>query len=514
MIDSYKELSDNDLHLLQEALEKYNSRAFDEAERMFGYLSLRYSDNPEVINNYGVCLFMKGRIKDAILQFVKVLDLDPDYKNSVINIKKSFKAFFKEENIHDIVISHLDTPNISEPLKGMECFEGWAVSNSGIENIEVSVDDKFVCYAEYGLPRPDVASNYAYIKNSYHSGFRFYLNTLSFVNGIHNILVKFTAKNGVKELVNYVKITNLKLLDEEIRILETHGNYKHEEWIIDKSILLPSYISLETTIACPAKCIMCPRPAVLKKRKNTLMAESLVEKILDEVDWKCKINWEWINEPLCDDRIYKFMKRAKGLGFENWITTTGYLLDEEKSYKLLNGDVDVIVLSVDTLNEELYKKIRVGLDLKIVLNNISNLLSTKERLHSKTDIWISKIQLPPTESEKREEFIDFFKKMGIKKIQFPVYRLRGGDLDKGVKQKVPDIKKCYFIENEMAITVDGDVILCPCEAGAWVEPEANISKTSIRNAWLTPKRVETIELIRKKGLREYNNCRENTGLPE
>lgn len=85
-------------------------------------------------------------------------------------------------------------------------------------------------------------------------------------------------------------------------------------------------------------------------------------------------------------------------------------------------------------------------------------------------------------------------------------------MDKEVTLDVPNRYKCYFIENEMAITTDGNVILCPCEAGAWDEPEANISEMSIRDAWLTPGRFQTIKLIRSKGLKAYKKCREHSGF--
>lgn len=503
--------------LLEEAHEKFKSGLIDEAERIFGFLAYYYPDDPVVLNDYGVCLFRIGKIRDAILQFTRALDLNPDYREAADNIRASCKAFFREDETGEIVLHNLDTHDLSTlcRISGMECFEGWVVSRFGIETVEVYVDDKHICSASHGLPRPDVQLNHSDIDSSYNSGYRFYLNTLKLPNGIHRVSIKVLTSEEKKEVQNdiFVKVENAPLCFSEYG-LEKYEELEKAEPVLDKSILLPSYISLETTTACPARCIMCPREAVLKRRKNRLLPERFVEKIFDEVDWECKINWEWINDPLCDDRIYGFMKRAKKLSFENWITTTGFLLDRDKAHKLLDGSVDCVVFSIDTLDRDLFKKIR-GLDIDTVLGNIRDFLSIKEKLRSKTDVWITKIQLPLTKSENREEFTGFFKEMGIEKVQFPAYRLRGGGMDREIiSQDVPNRYKCYFIENELAITTDGDVILCPCEAGAWAEPEANISKMSLRDAWLTPKRIETIRLIRTSGLKSYKNCREHAGLPE
>ena len=280
-----------------------------------------------------------------------------------------------------------------------------------------------------------------------------------------------------------------------------------------ESLHLPSYFSVETTTQCPAKCIMCPRSRVLETRKNSLMPDWMVDKILEEIDWECFINWEWINEPLCDDRIYGFMKRANNKGITNWITTTGYLLNEERANRLLESNVDILVFSIDTLNPDLYKHIR-GLPLNVVLENVQNFMEIKQRTGSKAEVWVSKIQLPVTASEGREEFKIFFNDLGINKIQFPAYRLRGGDLDREATPGVPDSKSCYFIENEMSITTDGNVILCPCETGAWVEPVSTIADKPLRDAWFTQKRIDLINLVRTRGLRANENCREVEGLPE
>jgi len=129
-------------------------------------------------------------------------------------------------------------------------------------------------------------------------------------------------------------------------------------------------------------------------------------------------------------------------------------------------------------------------------------------------VWITKIQLPLTRHEDPHRFAEYFSRMGIHKIQHPSYRFRGGafDADPSLKHIIPNRMQCYYLENEMAITTDGNVMLCACEAGAWDEPEANIENMSIRDAWLTPRRIATIQLVRSKGLRAFSACREHEDL--
>ena len=246
------------------------------------------------------------------------------------------------------------------------------------------------------------------------------------VVGAHQLTLRVTTKMGMQEVVQlFVPVANDSFAEQERELLNRCG-VRGDFPVLDKSILLPSYFSLETTVACPSSCIMCPRERIRATRRNTFMPERLVDKVLEEVDWPAMINWEWINDPLCDHRIYRFMQRAKSRGFTNWITTTGQLLNEYHAQKLLEGDVDVIVFSIDTLDPLLYKAIRRGRELEEVLRNIERFMTLKQRLGVATDVWITRIQMPLTRAEDGQRFAEYFSGLGIQKIQHPSYRFRGG----------------------------------------------------------------------------------------
>lgn len=150
MFDEKEKLSphyeNKDYQLFQEACEKCSCGLLDGAERIFSTLSAKYPNDSVVKNNYGVCLFKNGKIKNSILQFSRPLDLDPKYKDALSNINKACKVF-SEKNDSKHVFNHLDTLGVlrSFVISGIECFEGWAVSEFGIESIKVYVDDKFLC---------------------------------------------------------------------------------------------------------------------------------------------------------------------------------------------------------------------------------------------------------------------------------------------------------------------------------------------------------------------------------
>jgi hypothetical protein len=116
------------------------------------------------------------------------------------------------------------------------------------------------------------------------------------------------------------------------------------------------------------------------------------------------------------------------------------------------------------------------------------------------------IVIPGHNDNEMEEFRAYWKPL-VDKVQQPLYRARGGEWDRTFSTNTPVAKYCYFIENEMNITTDGDVPLCACDA-ICASPEANISN-GVYNAWSTPKRAATVDKIRRVGMSSLGFCREH-----
>ena len=78
----------------------------------------------------------------------------------------------------------------------------------------------------------------------------------------------------------------------------------------------------------------------------------------------------------------------------------------------------------------------------------------------------------------------------------------------------PDKSECYFIENEMAITTDGSVVLCVhVRQGRGISPWPVSPIGLSGRLGFTQERIDLISLVRSRGLRAYELCRETTGLP-
>ena len=110
-----------------------------------------------------------------------------------------------------------------------------------------------------------------------------------------------------------------------------------------------------------------------------------------------KVHWTG-GEPLVKKDLYKYVDYAKKLGYiEQSITTNGYLL-EEKAEQLVNAGISRINISLDTMNEEKFKKITGINGFKKVINGIYKILDI-----SNCKIKINMVVM----KDNLEEIIDF-----------------------------------------------------------------------------------------------------------
>lgn len=73
------------------------------------------------------------------------------------------------------VLVHIDSPKPDEVLPaGAELNgKGWVIAKADIQEISVYLDETFLCYASFGLPRPEVAEQFPHYQQAKKSGFHF-----------------------------------------------------------------------------------------------------------------------------------------------------------------------------------------------------------------------------------------------------------------------------------------------------------------------------------------------------
>ena len=100
----------------------------------------------------------------------------------------------------DVFRVSLETPASGTSFSGIKTISGWAIATSGIERIEIYIDDVYRFDVAYGGARGDVGSVFPDVENSDKSGFVTRYNYSSLTAGEHTITAKAISKgNNVSE---------------------------------------------------------------------------------------------------------------------------------------------------------------------------------------------------------------------------------------------------------------------------------------------------------------------------
>ena len=102
-------------------------------------------------------------------------------------------------------IGSVDSPAPNAQLSGTTNVAGWAFDDVAVSKVDVYVDGVLAGTATYGGSRPDVAHDWPYAPSAI--GYNFSLNTTSFANGPHTVVVRAIDTSGNVAVFPVVPIT-------------------------------------------------------------------------------------------------------------------------------------------------------------------------------------------------------------------------------------------------------------------------------------------------------------------
>ena len=128
---------------------------------------------------------------------------------------------------------------------------------------------------------------------------------------------------------------------------------------INSLLEFPRYVEIETVNACNARCPMCTINDW--ERNYPVMKDDVFNKISDELienkRYLKRVSLYRDGEPLIDKKLSKRINKFKENGIDNTsIATNVSLLNEKKSYDLLNAGLGIIILSIDSLKKDIFEK--------------------------------------------------------------------------------------------------------------------------------------------------------------
>ena len=152
-----------------------------------------------------------------------------------------------------------------------------------------------------------------------------------------------------------------------------------------RKILYPSQVILEVTTACNLQCKGCaihgPERCVTRPMGN--MKKEVWQKAISEIgSWERPVNLTThgggkplLHPALKDILNFALLFPQIRVGF----LTNGMLLDSGWANFIVSKDVDWIAFSVDGVNPKTHAVVRKGSNLSLIENNISQLLSLREK---------------------------------------------------------------------------------------------------------------------------------------
>lgn len=237
-------------------------------------------------------------------------------------------------------------------------------------------------------------------------------------------------------------------------------------------------IQFESSTACNAKCVFCPRSDMT--RLTGMMSDELFHKIIKEgKELGVKVFSPFLNgEPFVFPKIYKWLDYMEKEGVKVILYTNGEFLNVDKLIKYSN--IDLVNCSFNGATKETYDKVMRGPNFEKTKENIKDLIN-----RAPFRVLVSMII---TEENAREQKL--FKKMWGRRAKLGGYANWAGARHSALEKKGKR-KPCYHLLNHMTILWDGRVNLCCMDYDGKVIL-GDLNKQSLREI------LKNIEPLRKR----------------
>lgn len=228
------------------------------------------------------------------------------------------------------------------------------------------------------------------------------------------------------------------------------------------------------------------------------------------------IEFEGGGDPLMTPKIADIFESASSMGFRLGLLTNGALFKDKIAETFIKHGT-YVRFSIETVDKELYKKIRGTYEFETVAENIRKAIDIKRELRSDCDISI-KIGLPEEIGYKEIlDVYDYFKDFGLTNIQVKNLWNEEGfhyrkDITKSELSRIEVIKTkvvkkvvypkfmtepCWLTPIQIAIDIHGDFYLCAYYMYRKKSFKVgNIFETPLKELWGSDRHKEVIKNVK------------------
>lgn len=236
----------------------------------------------------------------------------------------------------------------------------------------------------------------------------------------------------------------------------------------------PEVFAIESTNYCNIKCVMCPRgePDIMRRPLGH-MSNAVLKRVIDQAEYFTQPVWlHWFGEPLMNPNLFRQIDIAKQKVPNLGISTNATLLHEKNHMRILESQLDSIMIAIDGDTKEVYERVRKSarFTFEEVCANAEAFLARRELLGLKRPwVTLSIIVMDETEGD-LERFKQHWEQRGADEVLFKPFANWGGqgsttfdDLEvigQRAKLASPRAHPCKYLWESMVVTWDGRVVPC------------------------------------------------------
>lgn len=250
----------------------------------------------------------------------------------------------------------------------------------------------------------------------------------------------------------------------------------------------PRYVEVETVNACNARCPMCTIEDWT--RDSPTMKADLFKRISDDLTAHAselkRVSLYRDGEPLLDKKLPERVAILKDGGIKQIsISSNVGLLSEKMAKALLEARLDVIIMSIDSLQKNVFESIRVRLNFEEVLANALRFIDLRNKIRPETQIWMRMIRQDSNYKE-WPEYESFWKSKLAPSDRIYFHNLfNWGDQLGGFRPVATSYEPnlpCVSLWSLLVIFANGDVPLCNVDYNNRY-PTGSVLSHSISELW-------------------------------
>lgn len=215
-----------------------------------------------------------------------------------------------------------------------------------------------------------------------------------------------------------------------------------------RSWVTPRAVRFEVTNHCNLKCVMCPQPETMARRKENLDFDTYCRFLdanpgIEEVDL---FNW---GEPLLHPRILDFVRYASQRGIYTRMVSNAVILEGKRAEGLIDAGISAIFFSFDGVGED-FHRIR-GIAIDRPLNNVKAFLELCKKKGRKVFTGVNVTQ-SAWNRETAESAAETFRALGVDHVELQLCEEYSPDY----KRQVP----CFEPYRYGVVLSNGDMVPC------------------------------------------------------